>query len=170
MKMLRYEFTEPLFTNTPYSGKSCQNHITNRMATWYLSQLRTDLSLAIGVAECYINDTIHDITLPKSLAGIPPERPPMIECELYILTLRSFGQYITKFADESNDEISLKLALEAVVDTKVKVVGREVMMFSDDVELMEFVRDKVQEAGYLFRTIMVKEEAEKWWVPITKDK
>ena len=174
--MLRYEFTEPFFTNKPHSGKSCQDHIRSKSATWYLSQLRNDLSLAVGVAEGCITETIHDGTLPASLVVLPPERPPIKECKLFILTLRLFGQYTTKFRKESEeienkeDSINqLKLSLCAVVDTKVKVVGREVMMFSDDVELMEFVRDKVQEAGYLFRTIMVEEEAQKWWEPITKE-
>ena len=168
--MLRYEFTEPFFTNTPYSGKSCQGHITNRMTTWYLRQIREDLSLSVMIAEGYINNAIHDGTLPKSLVGLPPDRPPIHECELFILTLRLFGQYITTFKEKSNSVEELRLSLEAVVDTKVKVVDHEVMMFSDDIDLIDFVRAKVIEAGYLFRTTMVKEEAEKWWEPLTKDR
>jgi len=177
MKMLRYEFTEPLFTNTSYSGKSCQDHITNRMTTWYLFQLREDLSLAVGVAEGYINNIIQDGFRPASLAGADTIKKPIYEYQAFIFALRAFAQYVTKFEKESNDIIdkeerlsTLRRTLCGVVDTKVKVVGKEIMMFSDDVELMEYVRDKALEAGYLFRTIMVKDEAQKWWEPITKDR
>lgn len=161
--MLRYEFTEPLYTEKNYSGKSCSDHITFSNAEWYLFQLKRDISMSAGIVESIQNEYFVDWHLPDSLRGMSPNRPTWLECSVYMTAIDAFYRYVSKV------DISERVgALGLVVDTKIKVQGNKAMVFSDDLDVVDCIKNAVVEKGYKFSKA-TESEAKAWWAPITRE-
>ena len=162
--MLRYMFDEPIFIKIQ-KGHTREKEITDRMADWYAFQLRNDLTVARGGAITCKGDIMHEGLLPESLKGSDVGKPTLEECNLFITVADVFIKYINKFRKETVDITQLKIAIGAVEDTRFKVEGECVIMFSDDVELVDTVRDAVVAKGFIFDYVSKKEVEERWSRP-----
>jgi len=137
-------------------------------AIWLLLQIKRELIFSRSVTESLLQSYRLD-------SKIFNETTPSIgECQIFIELMKTFQLFIRERCIEydklkTNRKNSYVAFVNSILDTKIKVEGDEVMVFSKNEPLVETLKDITLKEKYMFRTIITEQEANSWWGPITKE-
>jgi len=139
--------------------------VTDFNVTWILLQIKRGILGSRVVAESALQKHRLDTYL------FPEEAPTIEECQIFVEVMIEFMAFIRKREEEYNKlkrgRTNTFIAfVNSIINTKIKVEGKEVMVYSKNEPLNERIKKVTLKNKCIFRTINSEEEAKSWWVPI----
>jgi len=162
----RYSRKASAFGECMY-GRFTYKHpeVTDFNATWILLQIKRGILGSRVVAESTLQKHRLDVFL------FPNDAPTIEECQIFVKVMIEFMAFVRQREEEysklkrgrSNAFIAF---VNSIINTKIKVEGKEVMVYSKNEPLNEIIKKIVLKDKYIFRIINSEEEAKSWWAPI----
>jgi len=157
------EFGECMDGKFPYK----RPEINNFNVRWYLLQIKRDIMYSESVAESLMQSYRLDSII------FTEKTPTFSETEMFLKLMKAFQLFLIDRDFECSkmkSNYSAYIALvNSIIDTKMKVEGNEVMVYSRNERLIETLTEVSLKNKFKFRTIATEEEANSWWVPITRE-
>jgi len=151
--------------------------ITSLTAEWIVFQIQRNIALFQSNTSSIINNMFTTYHTSRDLIGLDEYHDKSFdECFLFKKALKAFDTYINNNINRIKDipnkgqqnKEYITLA-ENIIDTVMKADDKTIHVYTDDRELHEFIKTKVQIAGYEFRTVFAKKEAFNWWGQIMRE-